>query len=72
MMKFTQFAGVAIALAIDEFTITAHGGAALIAPLEIFTGGRKSNRRHGRSHARKCRASTRRGGHGRSHGKRCP
>jgi len=36
MMKFTQFAGVAIASAIDEFTITAHGGAALIAPLEIF------------------------------------
>lgn len=34
--------------------------------------GPKSNRRYGRSHARKCRASRRRGGKGRSHAKRCP
>jgi hypothetical protein len=36
MMKFTQFGGVIIASAIDEFTITTHGAAEAIDPREVF------------------------------------
>lgn len=35
-MKFTNFGGVIIASAIDEFTLTPHGAAAAIPPLEVF------------------------------------